>query len=153
MAPVLAGPGWPCQDGAMSTDLRRLATAVKSRRLALYASRVAAAHTAGISKDTWKRVEDGEIVRDGSYVKIDEALKWASGSCAAILEGRTAIPAEPVEGAPGTVTTTIPGEALNSEVVREVVQLASIATTGLPADEIRALADRVVQDLIKRGAI
>ncbi|TGB11601.1 helix-turn-helix transcriptional regulator [Streptomyces sp. MZ04] len=137
----------------MSTDLGRLAAAVKSRRLALYTSRVAAAQSVGISKDTWKRVEDGEIVRDGTYVKIDEALKWAPGSCAAILEGRTAMPVQDVEGEPGTVTTTVSGEALNDEVVRDVVQLASIATTGLPADEIRALANRVVHDLKKLGLI
>jgi hypothetical protein len=33
------------------------------------------------------------------------------------------------------------------------VQLAAIATTGLSADEIRALSERVVQDLRKRGRI
>lgn len=136
----------------MSTDLGRLAEAVKNRRLALYTSRVAAAKAAGISKDTWKRVEDGEIVRDGTYVKIDEALQWAPRSCAAILEGRTAMPVEGVEGEPGTVTTKVSGAAMD-ERVRDVVQLASIATTGLPADEIRALANQVVQDLKKLGVI
>ncbi|WP_369213884.1 hypothetical protein [Streptomyces flavofungini] len=136
----------------MSTDLGRLAEAVKNRRLALYTSRVAAASTAGLSKDTWKRVEEGQTVRDGTYAKIDEALKWAPGSCAAILAGRSAMPVEDVAGAPGTVTTRVPDAALDDEV-RDVVQLASIATTGLPADEIRALANRVVQDLKKRGVI
>lgn len=136
----------------MSTDLGRLAEAVKNRRLALYTSRVAAAKAAGISKDTWKRVEDGEIVRDGTYVKIDGALRWAPRSCAAILEGRTAMPVESVDGEPGTVTSKVSGAAMD-ERVRDVVQLASIATTGLPADEIRALANQVVQDLKKLGVI
>lgn len=136
----------------MSTDLGRLATAVKTRRLALYTSRRAAARTAGISKDTWQRVEDGEIVRDGTYVKIDKALQWAPGSCAAILEGRTATPLDEADRAPDAVITVIPPEAVDEEV-RDVVHLASIATTGLPAPEIRALANRVVKDLRKRGVI
>ncbi|MFD8771345.1 helix-turn-helix domain-containing protein [Streptomyces sp. NPDC055817] len=136
----------------MSThDLERLGKAVKARRLALYESRVAAAKAAGISKDTWKRVEEGEPVRDGTYVKIDPALDWAPGSCLTLLEGREAMPVEEVDGAPDVVTTIIPKEALDEEI-RDVVQLASIATTkGLTADEIRALSDRVVQDLKKRG--
>ncbi|MGW7087621.1 hypothetical protein ACWGH2_29550 [Streptomyces sp. NPDC054871] len=135
----------------MSTDLGRLAEAVKSRRLALYTSRVAAATAVRLSKDTWKRVEEGKVVRDGTYVKIDEALKWAPGSCVAILEGRTAMPVEQVDGEP-EVTTVVPSEALDEEV-RNVVQLASIATTGLAADEIRELSNRVVQDLKKLGVI
>jgi DNA-binding XRE family transcriptional regulator len=136
----------------MSThDLERLGKTVKARRLALYESRVAAAKAAGISKDTWKRVEEGEPVRDGTYVKVDPALNWAPGSCAAVLEGREAMSVGTAEEAPDVVTTVIPSEALD-EAVRDIVQLASIATTkGLTSDEIRALSDRVVRDLKKRG--
>lgn len=138
----------------MSTpDLAGLAKAVKAQRLALFPSRLAAAKAAGISKDTWARVEEGEVVRDGTYAKIEAILQWAAGSCEAILRGENPTEATPVQGgAPGAVKTTFTGEDL-SEDVRESVQLSAIATTGLSADEIRALSERVVQDLRKRGLI
>lgn len=136
----------------MSTDLGRLAAVVKSRRLALYKSRDAAATAAGVARGTWKRVEEGLEVRDGSYAKIDAALKWPDGSCVTILGAETAMTIKGADGTPDTVITVLAPEAMDEEV-RDVVQLASIATTGLAADEIRALANRVVQDLKKRGVI
>ena len=134
----------------MSTpDLAGLAKAVKAQRLALFPSRLAAANAAGISKDTWARVEDGLTVRDGTYAKMEPVLQWAAGSCEAVLRGENPTEAVPMEsGVPGTVKTT-----LTKEDVRESVQLSAIATTGLTADEIRALSERVVQDLKKRGLI
>jgi hypothetical protein len=138
----------------MSTpDQAALAKAVKAQRLALFPSRLAAAKAAEISKDTWARVEDGLTVRDGTYAKMEPALQWAAGSCEAILRGENPTGAVPVEGGiPGAVKTTFTGEDL-SEAVRETVQLAAIATTGLSADEIRALSERVVRDLKRHGRI
>jgi hypothetical protein len=139
----------------MSTpDLTRLAKAVKAQRLKLFRSRLAAATAAGMSKDTWQRVEEGLEVYDSTYLKIESVLQWAEGSCAAILEGGEATSAIPVEhGAPGVVKTELSGQTLSDEELRESVQLSAIATTGLSADEIRALSERVVQDLRKRGLV
>jgi hypothetical protein len=69
------------------SDLPRLATLVKQRRLGLRLARKAAADAAGVSKDTWRRVEEGEPVREMSYAKIEPILKWTPGSCLAILAG------------------------------------------------------------------
>ena len=60
-------------------DPGRLAKHVKAHRMELFTSRKAAADSAGVSKDTWQRVEEGLEVRETTYVKIDKALGWASG--------------------------------------------------------------------------
>ncbi|MFD9425554.1 MULTISPECIES: helix-turn-helix domain-containing protein [unclassified Streptomyces] len=62
-------------------DLARLASHVRTRRLELYRSRLAAAEAAGISKDTWRRVEEGMGVREVTYAKVDRALGWDTRSC------------------------------------------------------------------------
>ena len=130
-------------------DLDRLAGAVKARRIQLHPSRVAAAAAAGVVKDTWRRVEEGRPVREVTYAKMEPALNWATGSCAAVLAGDGPTEIDPVPGAPDAVMSR-----LDPSVVSEVVQLAAIATTrGLTADEIRTLSDRVVQDLRERGLI
>lgn len=139
----------------MSTpDRAGLAKAVKAQRLKLFPSRLAAAQAAGISKDTWQRVEDGKEVYDSTYSKIEPVLEWATGSCQAILDGEHSTEAIPMEGGvPGAVKTTLSGKEFSEEELRESVQLSAIATTGLFAEEIRALSERVVHDLKKRGLI
>lgn len=138
--------------GPMTRDLDRLAKAVKARRLELHPSRLVAATAAGISKDTWQRIEDAKPVRDGTYVKVDTALHWASGSCAALLQG-----GEPVEvisdGGDGTSISRIPAAWLEGEF-REAVQRAAIATTSnLTVREIRDLNEEVMRELRKRGIL
>jgi transcriptional regulator with XRE-family HTH domain len=134
----------------MSTrDLERLARAVKAARLAQYPSRLAAAQAAGISKDTWKRVEEGEDVRDGTYAKMESALTWTPGQCLDIAAGGPL----PHEAAAGVEVTVVSPEELD-ESVRDIVQLAAIATTpGLSGQEIRELANRIAKDLRAAGKI
>ncbi|MFK0182499.1 hypothetical protein ACIQVR_41855 [Streptomyces xanthochromogenes] len=135
-------------------DLGRLASQVKARRLELGPVPLKkAAENAGISKDTWMRVEAGKPVRDMNYAKIEPVLEWAPGSCVAVAEGRSAVPVAPSRAEPGVSISVLQPEHVDDEV-REVVQLAAIATTsGLTADEIRALSDRVAKDLRTRGHI
>jgi transcriptional regulator with XRE-family HTH domain len=133
-------------------DLKRLEAHVKARRLELGLAIKQAAADAGMSKDTWIRVERGAPVRDLNYAKIDVVLQWAPGSCQAVLEGRNPLPGRPAESDPDVTISAIPRGDVDEEA-RDVVQLAAIATTGLPADEIRALSDRVVHDLRVRGLI
>ncbi|WP_420032319.1 hypothetical protein ACN2WE_05505 [Streptomyces sp. cg28] len=132
----------------MSTrDLERLATAVKTARLDRYPSRVAAAEAAGVSKGTWQRIEEAKEVRDGSYAKVEKALDWPPGTCDRILAGEAAPTALDVD-----VTVRTPDEM--DESVRDIVQLAAIATTpGLTGAEIRALSDRITEDLRRAGKI
>lgn len=133
----------------MTTPLDRLAQRVKERRLELGIARDKGARGVGMSKDTWKRVEEGAPVRDLSYARLEQALQWAAGSCAAILDGKEPIT---VEEAAGGVIATIP-DALESEV-REAVTLATVATTSsLTGNEIRALSEEVMKELRKRGVL
>lgn len=83
---VGTGGHWDHVDMA-TRDLDRLAKHVKAHRLELYTSRDAAAAAAGMTKDTWQRVEEGRPVRESSYAKVDRALGWATGSCVSIAEG------------------------------------------------------------------
>lgn len=150
---ALPGPAWPCKDGHMSTDdLPRLADVVKTRRLALGLARKKAAAEAGIAPDTWKRVEVAEPVREMNYAKIDQVLGWAVGSCIAIKAGGSPTVAERSVANP---SVTLADAATNERgaKVRQVVESASIGTTGLTAPEIRELSERIVGDLKREGII
>lgn len=135
----------------MSTrDLESLAKAVKAARLAQFPSRVVAAQVAGISKETWKRIEESREVRDGSYAKVEKALGWPSGTCEAIAAGAPA--PEPDETPDIKVTVRDPEEM--DERVRDIVQLAAIATTpDLTGEQIKALSDRIAADLRREGKL
>ncbi|MFI8962115.1 helix-turn-helix domain-containing protein [Streptomyces sp. NPDC053493] len=131
-------------------DLDALAKAVKERRIELGLGYKSAAKEAGIAPDTWKRIETGLPVRELSYAKVDPVLQWAPGSCKAVLGGRSPVPVAPAEGAPGVSISPVPPEAL--EAAKGVVQLAAIATTnGLTSEQIRALSEKVIQDLQEKG--
>lgn len=135
-------------------DLDRLARAVKARRLQLHPSRLAAAAKAGVSKDTWQRVEEGDPVRDVSYAKMDPALGWAVGSCLLVAEGGSPVPVTHHEGDGGAFTQAEIPASLLPEDVRGVVTDAAMATTpGLTVREIQELSDKVVEGLRKRGIL
>lgn len=131
-------------------DLGRLAKAVKARRLQLHPSRLAAAKSAGVSKDTWQRVEDGLLVRDVSYAKMDRALGWAVGSCVAIAEGGEPVPVEALGGDGGAMISAVPVGWLEKELPGVVESSAMATAPGLTVREIHALSDRVVEELLRR---
>lgn len=135
-------------------DYARLATLARKRRVELgLALSDANAKASGTSRKTWQRIERGEAVRDSNYAKFDHLLSWAPGSCLAAIEGRDPVPVTDVDGAPGVVVSDVDPEVADSRR-REVVQLAAIATTsGLTADEIRALSEKAIADLRKAGLI
>ncbi|MFE9738885.1 helix-turn-helix domain-containing protein [Streptomyces sp. NPDC006477] len=133
-------------------DLDALAKAVKNRRIEIGLGYKNAAKQAGISPETWKRIETAQQVRELSYAKVDPVLHWAPGSCMGVLAGKSPIPVTPAAEAPGVSISPVPPEALAA--AKDVVQLATIATTsGLTAEEIRALSERVVADLKKKGLL
>ncbi|WP_051834650.1 hypothetical protein [Streptomyces sp. NRRL S-15] len=126
---------------------------MKNRRLELKLARKRAAELAGMSKDTWQRIEEAGEVRLMSIAKVDAALGWAPGSAAGILEGREPIQTRQASGAPGADISRRPTEELVGRA-REVIQLATVATTtGLTSEEIRDLSDRAVRDLKAHGLI
>lgn len=134
-------------------DPARLAKKVKDRRLELGIPRKKAAELAGMSKDTWQRVEEGDSVRLMSISKMDAVLGWASGSAVGILEGKEPIETRASEDAPGVDISQRPAVDVEGRA-RDVIQLAMIATTsGLTAEEIRELSDRAVRDLKASGLI
>lgn len=147
-----------CEDGGMATgadhDYARLAKTARERRLELsLALNDKNAKAAGTSKGPWQRVEKGMPIRVTNYAKIDGLLKWAPGSCIAVLEGREPIATRPAKDTPGADISDRPVRDLDDEA-RDVIRLATIATTkGLTSEEIRDLSDRAVRDLKKRGLI
>ncbi|MFE7510152.1 hypothetical protein ACFU8I_02825 [Streptomyces sp. NPDC057540] len=126
-------------------DRERLAKAVATRRWELGLSITAAAEAAGLSKDTYKRVELARPIRDSGYGKVDKALNWAIGSSAAILNGADG----PIE----TQATPVDGvqiAAMPDSEVKEAVARVAIATTdSLTAREIREFSERVLAELRK----
>lgn len=116
----------------------------------LYPSRLAAAQAAGISKDTWQRVEEAEEVRESTYAKIDKALGWATGSCVTIAEGgNPVLVGEPDEGAPAEPPASITA----AELRRAAFDAARTTLPAAPIGDIDAFSDELVEMLRKAGAI
>lgn len=143
--PVLAGPGMM---EAMAPS-SRLAEHVTARRTSLGLGVEPAAKQAGLSKDTWKRVEHGKPVRDTTYAAIDRALRWAPGGCMAILSGHSPTSIDPIPAPP---VDAAPSEALEAGIT-QALQNAMIATTELTAQEMRDLHDRLLNDLREHGIL
>ncbi|MEV6854757.1 helix-turn-helix transcriptional regulator [Streptomyces microflavus] len=128
--------------------LQRLATDVRERRLELRLGIAAAAEKAGMSKDTWRRVEEGSRVRDTSYAKIDSVLGWAPGSALSILDGAEAIRVEPL-GVGDLAAARIP----ESELERAITGAMVVVVDNMTAAEIREVARRAVEDLKDHGIL
>jgi len=132
-------------------DLGRLAKRVKAHRLELYPSRLAAATAAGISKDTWKRVEEGKPILEVKYAQIDRALGWATGGCISITEGR-----EPVlvDSPNGAAPAPAPSGSLSADELRRAAfEAARAKLPGAPIGEIDAFSDELVEVLQKAGFV
>ncbi|MFE7077495.1 hypothetical protein ACFU96_46220 [Streptomyces sp. NPDC057620] len=132
-------------------DLGRLGKAVKARRVKLFTSRLSAARAAGISKDTWKRVEDGLPVQPGTYSKMEPALKWAFESCEAVTEGGEPLLVEYVT-TDGDVTMVSKPQVVSAGEVKDAVKISAFATMpDATIGSVQAQADRLVEELRKLG--
>jgi hypothetical protein len=136
----------------MGNDLGRLAALVRERRLHLGLGIEPAAKLAGMSKDTWKKVEAGQNVRATSYTSIERALQWAPSSCMRILGGQEPVIAETSAATGGTIAI-IPKEELERQVGDAVNSAALGVRRDLTADEILDLNERVLDELRKRGVL
>ena len=117
----------------------------------LFTSRKAAADTAGISKDTWQKVEEGAEVREATYVKIDRTLGWATGSCVAIAEG-----GEPALATPGNGPTVAaaPAKPFDVDTLRRAAfEAARKKLPGAPIGDIDAFSEELVEVLRRAGQV
>lgn len=126
------------------SDLQPLAVAVRARRLELGMSMAALADASALSKDTFRRIEEGQPVRSVTYAKVDSAIGWAVGSCEDVIRGGSATPAD-LEGVKFT--------RLADADVHEAITSAMVATTELTAAEIREVTERVMESLRRRGLL
>ncbi|MFE9432414.1 helix-turn-helix domain-containing protein [Streptomyces sp. NPDC006640] len=136
----------------MGNDLERLAHLVRQRRLELKLGIEPAARLAGMSKDTWKKVEAArEDVRATSYTGIERALQWAPGSCTRVIEGGEPVISETSTASRDSGIAVIPKEELKRQV-GDSVNSAAIGFKGdLTADQILDLNRLVLDELHKRG--
>lgn len=134
-------------------DLERLAKYVKAHRMEAYSSRKAAAASAGISKDTWKRVEEGLEVRESTYAKISRALGWSSSSCIEIAEGGEPVLVDARNGGE-TVAQSAPPARMSAEAVRRAAfEAARAKLPGAPIGDIDAFSDELVEVLRRAGEV
>jgi DNA-binding XRE family transcriptional regulator len=126
-----------------SRNYQRLAERARARRIELGLAITTVAANAGVNKATYRRVEDGQPLRDLNYASIETALGWEPGTCIAILLGKA-----------GERSTTaaqrlgIAEEDISSAIVTGIVE-----ATDLPAPQIRAIRDGAIADLKKRGLL
>ncbi|MGK5681627.1 hypothetical protein [Actinoplanes sp. URMC 104] len=96
---------------ADTTDIdqrRRLAAAVRARRLELGISVRAAATQTAIARDTWIGLEEAtRRTAKTAYATIERTLQWAPGSIYAILDGGDAQPLSPTASATGESSTAL----------------------------------------------
>lgn len=128
-------------------DLERLAKHVRAHRLQQYSSRDAAAAAAGVTRNTWKRVEEGQDVRESTYAKIDQALGWAVGSCDLIANGD-----EPVLADAGPVAPSAP-RMTEEEIRRAAFDAATATLPTAPVGELRDFVDELVRVLRATGEV
>ncbi|MFD0052974.1 helix-turn-helix domain-containing protein [Streptomyces sp. NPDC127168] len=130
-------------------DLERLAHRVKAHRMEQYRSRDAAADAAGITRNTWKRVEEGQEVRESTYAKVDKALGWAIGSCLTIADGGSPVLAAD-DLAPGDAG---PAVTLSEEKAQQAAFEAARAKlpASTPIGDINAFSAEFVEILRRLG--
>jgi DNA-binding XRE family transcriptional regulator len=129
-------------------DLGRLATRVKAHRHEQYPSRDAAAAAAGVTRNTWKRVEEGLEVRELTYAKVDKALGWVTGSCILIADG-----GEPFLAAGFPPHQPAVPELTEEEARKAAYEAARGAMPKAPIGEVDDFVDRFVKALRQTGQI
>jgi transcriptional regulator with XRE-family HTH domain len=99
-----------------SGAIRRLADAVKARRLDLGLSLRAAADAAGIARNTWTSLEEGSRrTAVTSYAAIERVLQWKSGSIEQAKAGNKPTPL------PANTSTQEPAVGLHTDNADEAL--------------------------------
>jgi transcriptional regulator with XRE-family HTH domain len=121
---------------------------VKAHRHEQYSSRDEAAAAAGVTRNTWKRVEEGLSVRELTYSKIDKALGWVTGSCILIAEG-----GEPFLAAALPPYTPAAPELSEDEARKAAYEAARAAMPRAPIGEVDDFVNRFVEGLRRTGQV
>ena len=121
---------------------------VRHRREELKLSIRTAASEAGLSINTWRRLEQAMAIRSHNFAKIEKALSWAHGSIRDFLgEGRTPIVVGPA--LPGVQVATLPDDAVEASVAKAIIAVAD----GVTAKQIRDISELVLDDLRRKGLL
>lgn len=129
--------------------LARLGELIRSRRLELDMSKRAVSTAAGLSINTYQRVEDGYSVRDVTYAKIENILGWAAGSVQEILDGAS----DPVIVERGAVRGVVHAKVPEADLEGAVTSAFVAVSDTMTAAEIRDLSRRVLDELRRRGIV
>ncbi|MFJ6616636.1 hypothetical protein ACIQOW_03505 [Kitasatospora sp. NPDC091335] len=103
-----------------------------------------------MSITTWRRVEEGQSVRDVTYARVDEVLGWPLGTSARVIDDPdyTPMASEVVKGA------RFSKAPLSSDALRQAIQNATIATApGLTGAQIQELQERAIEELRRQGLL
>ncbi|MFI9304824.1 hypothetical protein ACIG0C_36430 [Kitasatospora aureofaciens] len=103
-----------------------------------------------MSITTWRRVEEGQPVRDITYARVDEVMSWPLGTSTRIIEDPdySPIASEVVKGA------RFSKAPLSSEALRQAIQNATIATAPeLTGAQIQELQERAIEELRRQGLL
>ncbi|MFH8591226.1 hypothetical protein [Streptomyces rimosus] len=133
-----------------SAALQRLADLITERRIQLSMTKSDLARAAGLTINTYNKVEAARPVRDTTYGRIEPVLGWSPGSCRNVLTGT---------GEPSAITRSPecgPSRSADPEVfqrdIEEAVQAAAIAATDtLTTADLRKLSQHLVEELRRRG--
>lgn len=136
---------------ADDTALRRLADQIRRRRVDLGMNKIDVANGAKITINTYMKLEDGKLVRDLTYGKVETVLQWASGSCQEILRGGDPTVADRLTD--GAVASPVTSDDLEGDIGRAVTDAAIAVSDGLSAADIRKLKQRVIEELRRRGRL
>lgn len=115
----------------------------------LFTSRQAAANAAGISKDTWRRVEEGLEVQDTKLGQISRALGWTVESGIAVAEG-----SEPtLAGERATTVAERPSPMPADDVRRYVFEAARAKLPLAPIGDLDAFSEELVEVFRRAGMV
>jgi hypothetical protein len=130
-------------DETRPPDLQRLASHARTRRHDLGLPITGIAAKAGLSKDTYVRIERGKPVSASSYAKVEAALGWAVGAVRRVLDG-----GEPVLAAPEMAMPDL-GHALASAVTAVAAHLAGAGQARDPRAVVQSVTRTELHDAIR----
>ncbi len=131
-----------------------LAKRVRARRVELSLSVRAAAAAAEMDRNTWSYLEDGSRrTSEFKFAGIERALRWESGSVAAILEGRDPTPAQPENNTAAPVDEEIELVRTDKKLTPEMRdRIIALILERRERDKVAAIEDtRRMIDLFRRS--
>jgi hypothetical protein len=137
---------------------RRLAAAVRARRLELGTSVRAAAAQTGVARDTWIGLEEAtRRTAETNYAAIEDTLQWARGSIRLILDGGEPVEATPAETQDRKVfigfDSTNPGDAALIRIMNnpDLTNEAKARIVRAVISEQERFAERRADELIRQA--